>query len=196
MTYDDDALKGILGILRIQKSRIDHIYGIPVVKPPSWQQHGYSSRRPGNAQEGFASVLLWKHELPACRRPNFPSWSWVGWDGVVDRSEVVRGQRSPYLYEGCKCTTPTVSIVAETKAGELQDWDTLYQGLSRGVATTWSGVLRTTMTIKLRLVEISKDLLTKSYRHQRESGLYAKFDMVYTPIDEPLQTITVMGCTH
>jgi hypothetical protein len=28
-------------------------------------------------------TLIWYHQSPSKRRPNFPSWSWIAWDGPV-----------------------------------------------------------------------------------------------------------------
>ena len=68
MTMDDDSLNAISAILtRFQETHYTKgfIYGLPV--------------------EDLPTALLWTHDdgVVPRRRGGFPSWSWVGWEGVV-----------------------------------------------------------------------------------------------------------------
>jgi len=76
LTFDSDALNGIVGVLNTftkAKSPIFHTWGVTF----------------GDLSSIFASPLLaitlnWFHDQPCLRRKAFPSWSPLGWEGVVD----------------------------------------------------------------------------------------------------------------
>ncbi|RSM02612.1 hypothetical protein CEP52_007866 [Fusarium oligoseptatum] len=95
LTYQSDALNAMLGILRVFATRkrcpIYHICGVPILhfaKPSTLHHRRATSNHAGSdktgALNGFVSGLCWTLQSPGTRRPGFPSWSWAGWDGVVD----------------------------------------------------------------------------------------------------------------
>jgi len=71
LTYDSDALNGIVGVLNTlskRKSPIFHTWGVAFGELP------------------LAITLTWFHDPPCLRRKAFPSWSPFGWKGVADYS--------------------------------------------------------------------------------------------------------------
>lgn len=78
LTHDYDILNAILGVMQTFARRdppVYHLCGIPLVR---------QSFAGDNATllEAFASGLCWELKC-GTRREGFPSWSWVGWKGVV-----------------------------------------------------------------------------------------------------------------
>jgi len=69
LTFDSDALNGIVGVLNTlskAESPIFHTWGVTFGKVP------------------VAITLTWFHDAPCLRRKAFPSWSPLGWEGVPD----------------------------------------------------------------------------------------------------------------
>lgn len=94
LTYRHDALNAMLGVLRVyaakEQNPIYHVCGVPIIRDP---EINHASRLAGSdigdedasiALLGFVSGLCWTLQYPGVRRFGFPSWSWTGWDGVVD----------------------------------------------------------------------------------------------------------------
>lgn len=83
LSYPSNALNAFLGILNHYHSETSkkwgysrsYITGIPVVQ----------------SRDSVDVYLLWNHPYPAKRRPEFPSWSWVGWEGeVLHRRDAIK----------------------------------------------------------------------------------------------------------
>ncbi|KAI1418368.1 HET-domain-containing protein [Hypoxylon sp. FL1857] len=69
LKYSSDALNAILGILRtLEEYEIYSIWGITISNQP---------------------MLHWHHENPSKRRPEFPSWSYLGWENHIDIDDTV-----------------------------------------------------------------------------------------------------------
>ncbi|UKZ64001.1 uncharacterized protein TrAtP1_005223 [Trichoderma atroviride] len=83
LTYDSDALNGILGILRLleeePKYPVCHFWGVPIL--PCVQKHanGQAVHVNRTVSDRFISGLCWTSVTPGRRRAQFPSWSWTGW---------------------------------------------------------------------------------------------------------------------
>jgi heterokaryon incompatibility protein (HET) len=85
LTFDADALNGILAVLRYFEQLVIpvyHYWGIPILHKesvPSFKSYTF----------GFLAGLCWNSRSPSRRRPQFPSWSWAGWTGSISfvRSE-------------------------------------------------------------------------------------------------------------
>ncbi|KAK7973250.1 tol protein [Apiospora saccharicola] len=84
LSYASDALNGMLGIFRlyrINQTPVYHFWGIPFSA-----SNGHSS-----AEEQFLASLCWLSAprtsmyqyASQCRRAEFPSWSWTGWQHEV-----------------------------------------------------------------------------------------------------------------
>jgi len=68
LTFDSDALNGIVGVLNTlskAESPIFHTWGVTFGNSPC------------------AIAFSWFHKAPCLRREGFPSWSPLGWEGVV-----------------------------------------------------------------------------------------------------------------
>lgn len=91
LTFDDDSMDAFLGVLHFHISRswsTLHLWGLPVHK--LW--------RVGEGQPKFQFELLWRHDAPATRRREFPSWTWAGWAGPVKFCGRFRpGESVPFL---------------------------------------------------------------------------------------------------
>ena len=134
LTYDEDALSGILGILkRFEEARVPiyHFWGIPIIPPHHWGRSPRFLKTKGNIECGFANALLWHHQNPSRRRPGFPSWSWIGWDGAISISMVSLSLYIAPAYDGCSCHThPTFHAEKSTKRNKsLLDWAALVRML-------------------------------------------------------------------
>lgn len=69
LTLDDDALNGMLGILRIFQegaAPVYHIWGLPMT-----------------TEHEFLASMNWALKTPGRRRPGFPTWSWTAWVSEV-----------------------------------------------------------------------------------------------------------------
>jgi hypothetical protein len=83
--HNEDSLNAFLGIIRHFRSSkypIWHLMGLPLVSVT-------------NSTDELACHLAWCHSgypRGSCRRPRFPSWSWVGWDGEATVPEFENNQ--------------------------------------------------------------------------------------------------------
>lgn len=84
LTYDSDALNAILGILNHlsvnDEDPVYHIWGVPLALYRRDQQG------PSTRNESYEIALNWYHEGPCNRRPGFPTWSSIAWDGSTQYS--------------------------------------------------------------------------------------------------------------
>jgi hypothetical protein len=92
LTHSADALNAMQGIFQMflkAKTPIYHIEGVPLVPRKS---------RAFVLEHSFIQGLSWYHKNPGERRPEFPSWSWAGWTGLLaDRVTLnPRRLRDPY----------------------------------------------------------------------------------------------------
>jgi hypothetical protein len=89
LSFDIDSLSAFRGVLK--RSGFKEIWGIPIANPRT------SATSEHNLTLGFLRGLWWEnpghrsynvlpdgHRHASChRRPQFPSWSWSGWKGVI-----------------------------------------------------------------------------------------------------------------
>jgi hypothetical protein len=78
LTFDSDsinAISGVLNLYRNSKPKISHCCGIPMIL----EQFSWTDSK----RESIAISLSWRHLNGGTRRPEFPSWSWAGWEGSV-----------------------------------------------------------------------------------------------------------------
>lgn len=91
LSYQSDALNAMLGILRVYASHkprpVYSVCGVPIIHDFE-NEFGISTVGHADgtrvALAGFVSGLCWSLKSPGVRRSGFPSWSWTGWDGVVE----------------------------------------------------------------------------------------------------------------
>jgi hypothetical protein len=82
MTSDADALNACLGILGACRADTlyqikGHLWGVVI-----------------SQQASTMHLHQWYHSRPAHRRPDFPSWSWVGWKGPFHHWDPERDSRN------------------------------------------------------------------------------------------------------
>ncbi|KAF4947092.1 hypothetical protein FGADI_10722 [Fusarium gaditjirri] len=94
LSYHSDALNGMLGILQVcathETNPVYHVCGVPIIHDSSNKFKISAAGSDGGSHDarvalaGFVSGLCWTLEAPSVRRLEFPTWSWTGWDGVVN----------------------------------------------------------------------------------------------------------------
>jgi hypothetical protein len=184
MSFNEDALRGILGILAYLencKRPVFHFWGVPIFTPALWIRRNRNALLlRGKLTHAFANALLWHHERPARRRPQFPSWSWAGWDGPLrsERYDSILGFHGYPTYYGCRCRKPTVEFSVETNSQKTIDWMTFSQRLPlRGGLGELTGVLRVqAWMVDLRFLHCPEGFPVDDYSAKAEPGFYAYFD--------------------
>jgi len=91
LSHPVDALNAIQGIFQMflkAKTPIYHIEGVPLV--PQVQFVPRKSRA-FVLEHSFTQGLSWYHKNPGERRPEFPSWSWTGWTGLLADEVLLEG---------------------------------------------------------------------------------------------------------
>ena len=109
-----DRLNAILGTFRSYESMADplyHYWGVPIDPDP---KTGFNSRK---STVGFLHGLLWIVRRPCYRLKEFPSWTWLGWEGEVDWFIPVVGKLVPEP-EIC-----SMEIWVELAKGEKIHWE-------------------------------------------------------------------------
>jgi Heterokaryon incompatibility protein (HET) len=186
MSFNEDALRGILGILAYLencKRPVFHFWGVPIFTPALWirgKRNALLLRVRGKLTHAFANALLWYHERPARRRPQFPSWSWTGWDGPLHSEHpyyLLRFHGYPTYY-GCRCRKPTVEFSVETNSQNTIDWRNFCQRLPlRGGLGELTGVLRVkAWIVDLRFLHCPEGFPVDGYKAYSGPGFYAYFD--------------------
>ncbi len=160
MSYDEDAISGILGVLAAQRLEhsIYHFWGLPFSDNPEMRTLRRLPRYPSLlCGFGLAQALLWNHEVPARRRPDFPSWSWAGWEGAIHIIVNLNAPRDEIF--DCRCSGGCeVRFSAEARNGQVLSWTALLQTLklSEGPETLPYIFCIEAWTVKLRFVYLSK----------------------------------------
>ncbi|RSM14754.1 hypothetical protein CDV31_005336 [Fusarium ambrosium] len=73
-----NAFQGVFDLFHENYNHFNNIWGIPITEKSF--QH-----MPAKLLDRFLAGICWKLEMPGNRRHGFPSWSWVGWKGVVNK---------------------------------------------------------------------------------------------------------------
>ncbi|KAI0411713.1 heterokaryon incompatibility protein-domain-containing protein [Xylaria grammica] len=93
LSYPSDALNAIQAILRVFERNHTPVYnvlGVPLLSPiPPPARRGTNGTEPQgmprSPKECFLIGLCWFTRKPGQRRGGFPSWSWAGWTGAVEK---------------------------------------------------------------------------------------------------------------
>jgi hypothetical protein len=122
LSFDDDSLNaflGVLGFLQAPQTMLRHFWGIPIPMRAD-QDTIFGTWQPIHC---FLTALTWIHREECRRRPNFPSWSWVGWECDLAADGMC------YSYQGCSCDldlSDTARVLgAWTSDGKFLSWDTI-----------------------------------------------------------------------
>ncbi|KAJ8118061.1 hypothetical protein OPT61_g886 [Boeremia exigua] len=91
LSVDADALDAITGALNAQVTNempVYHIWGVPICETDIDFDHvSPKNLSKGRIQPGqpmsIEFLLQWHHYRPCRRRPDFPSWSFLGWAGRI-----------------------------------------------------------------------------------------------------------------
>jgi hypothetical protein len=176
LSFEKDALNTISGVFAAIENLehpIFHFWGVPILPPLRWQ-HGRSPEPiSGSLAHGFGNALLWHHKRPAQRRPDFPSWSWVGWDGELYHNPRNGRLYSDPLYDGCSCNESGAIICAETRSKNLLDWTNLFRRLTLKEELedlSWILTIQA-QTVKLRFVHCAEGFMQLS--RGMSPGFYA-----------------------
>lgn len=89
LTYPTDALNAFQGIFHVFASSefpVQELEGVPLL--PSTHLKNSKRQFPFDRTPSDSLVLglSWSHKNPGKRRPQFPSWSWAGWEGQLEPS--------------------------------------------------------------------------------------------------------------
>ncbi|OJD33178.1 uncharacterized protein BKCO1_32000106 [Diplodia corticola] len=112
LSYQSDSLNAITGVLQtleLSDPPIHHYYGVPMLQPSEREAEPSTSN-----MDGFVQSLRWSLNASADkkRRPDFPSWSWVGWQSPCS-----------YLQQNLSVLAPsTVKVEIEQSSGARIDW--------------------------------------------------------------------------
>lgn len=116
--YDQDSLNAFKGIIRQFSKRKIPILSIWGISYPA-------SIKPQEQESYFVDSLAWSHTRSCWedsgkprRRPEFPSWSWVGWAGEVKYEKPVYTERSVYTKKSLFVTWVR-SVAFEDRPGTL-----------------------------------------------------------------------------
>jgi hypothetical protein len=87
LTYPYDALNAFEGIFQLfakAPQPVYHLAGIPMLPPTHIRKSKEKFWRNRNPTDSFIMGLSWFRRRPGKRRPEFPSWSWTGWEGQIE----------------------------------------------------------------------------------------------------------------
>ncbi|KAH6678649.1 heterokaryon incompatibility protein-domain-containing protein [Halenospora varia] len=185
LTRDEDSLKAVLGILDLFERGsfpIWHVFGIPCLSKMTVDQGFHVVAQRTSQCHGFTNFLLWRHVRPSRRRPNFPSWSWSGWEGELDLTTfeswtwMFRINDDHFSATKKKCHQNDISVSFETRSYGFLTWDTVLEGLdSRSLMKNFTGILKIhafTMAMKLTYFSLPVEI---SGGHTYPPGWYASF---------------------
>jgi hypothetical protein len=114
-----NAFKGVLEAYERLEHPVRHHWGVPILPPRV--NHKLEKRKGKESScAGFVLGLCWPHYTRGSKRlPEFPSWSWSGWDG---KTNFLRHEE--YLAESPRrADARNVRISVELANGRLLDWD-------------------------------------------------------------------------
>ncbi|KAH7094869.1 hypothetical protein FB567DRAFT_511256 [Paraphoma chrysanthemicola] len=124
LTYDDDVLRGLQGILSAYESRgFSHYWGVPSLNLHLRASNNQNENEKRNDIDSFVFGLCWRPKELCKRRLHFPTWSWTGWKGSVSYDWFYHKEQL------MKSTDVEVSL--EKKNGEHLSWVEISQSHNR-----------------------------------------------------------------
>ncbi len=185
LSYSSDSLNAILGILQMFEQTATptyHHFGVPILPPfiSNWTGPTKYRAIKRSSAHGFAIGLRWDLVKPSKRCSEFPSWSWTGWNGVVDSS--LNAQNRYNTESNLNSPYSDIRFRAETKNGQTIDWDDLKQIIqtkSQDLSSLSPILIVDAYTIKLRF-----DYNIKSADAYYGSGYYWKWPRKPTEFPE------------
>jgi hypothetical protein len=161
-TNSADKLNGFLGILRSMYATygIQHFWGVPILPRKSGAPrskakatHPATPRRK-ISPAAFLAGLSWNLVYPAKRIDGLPSWSWVGWTGILCSGWGVSGI-SAYREDGSLRSDPDVEISFISEDGRNVSWDDFQDGYPeiKRVANLTPNIQITTWIAKATILE-------------------------------------------
>ncbi|RMJ17162.1 hypothetical protein CDV36_003152 [Fusarium kuroshium] len=178
-----NAMLGILQLLAQYKHRpVYHVCGVPVLytnhkafdinddstvadpTPLDSDEDSIPARFRSNDNgpasiplDGFVNGLCWRLQQPASRRPDFPSWSWTGWQGRIKRM----GSDMPYIMQsfGFNIDVSIIPRYGDGHVGSAVPWNRYFDQLRTADDSSkdlWSGqnhvleITASATTVRLR----------------------------------------------
>jgi hypothetical protein len=165
LTYQNDALNAITGVLNLilerninDKQMFRHIYGLPL----------YSWVDGDNEAISIETSLHWYHTQRGVRRPEFPSWSPLGWNGAGRTDGAVR-------FHTEQPSVPLCGEIDFSKNGRQYSLQSLFKlgvEASQSITAETASLLRVTAFMtELRLENINWDPLSSKCNHM-ENGAH------------------------
>ncbi|RTE83477.1 hypothetical protein BHE90_001907 [Fusarium euwallaceae] len=110
--------------------------------------------------DGFVNGLCWHLQQPARRRPDFPSWSWTGWQGRIRRVD----SDMPYITQsfGFNIDVSIVPRCGDGRVGSAVPWNRYFDQLRTADDSSkdlWSGqnhvleITASAATVRIRRAE-------------------------------------------
>lgn len=159
LSHSCDALNTCLGILKATNT--PHVWGVPIETTSTSGNHELA--------------LCWRHNSTTQRRPEFPSWSWAGWDDAVDM-------------ENCITTDPFITVLI---GDGHQEWQTLRVFHSSGNAKRFAGSSNAPRFLKLTGSVLDAALLNDQWPDIADFGTGAMVHQDDRP--RPYFTLSISG---
>ncbi|RSL61345.1 hypothetical protein CEP53_005146 [Fusarium sp. AF-6] len=110
--------------------------------------------------DGFVNGLCWHLQQPARRRPDFPSWSWTGWQGRIKRMDPYM----PYIMQsfGFNIDVSIMPRYGDGRVGSTVPWSRYFDQLRTADDSSkdlWSGqnhvleITASAATVRIRRAE-------------------------------------------
>ncbi|KAI0101307.1 ankyrin repeat-containing domain protein [Nemania sp. FL0031] len=160
LSLPSDTLNGMLGIFQLLSEHKDkpvyHVCGVPIlyIGGNESDSNGDGTAAARRALDGFLNGHCWDLQQPASRRHGFPSWSWAGWKGVVERIWLTPNIRQAHGFE------VDISIIPRGRDRTAVPWNCYYDQLRTADESSkdiWSGqhhileITASTVTVQLRV---------------------------------------------
>jgi hypothetical protein len=176
LTYDEDALNAVVGALNTFNNAVvptHHIWGVPFGLAATELRLAYNpleqhdENRPPvfdgskNPRE-VRIVIAWFHASPCPRRPGFPSWSPLGWNGAVS---------TPWDGGGTRITED-ITIEAWWENAYHQLHDLVWQGLDlRDLSSTAESQI---LQVSARTVPFVREYISRESEDKSATGWYVR----------------------
>lgn len=173
LTREEDSLNAIIGLFRtLEPCGIRQLHGVPVRKNRDL------------AQPEVYIHINWYHETVSYRRPQFPSWSWSGWQGGI-------AMRSHDISVPYNCT---IELLDQNPSEllSLQNWFTQQKENPNLSSLTVPQLLRiTAYTVKVKLEKKNwtDPSENQSNKNIAEDGRYANGIYAVLPIVDGVQAL-------
>lgn len=133
LTYESDALNGILGIFRLLEEEprhpVSHLWGVPILPCVEKHSNGQAVRANRSMTDRFISGLCWTSATPGRRRAQFPTWSWTGWTGNIVEYSPEYENKENYMSD----LSITIQVFDVDGRNSLVDFEAVLSDYRKGI---------------------------------------------------------------